>query len=264
YIKDNRTDDFLPVLNELNAQQTLNYTNERAFGLYHKSDSISNMHLENYYIYKIEDAGGPKLTAEKTKLNTIGSFVKYNLSPWTFRAQLADQFGHYGSNDREGLGGYIFVDRDFRDATWSPQASVGFLYLSGDDRNTSKNEAWDPIFSKWPWMSELYVNCYKDESGLGYWTNLQMFRTSLILNPMKKTKLSLWYNYLRANETVAESTNTFADGKERGHLPQIRLDYAVNKNINTYVLAEYFIPGNFYVDAADPALFLRTEIQIKF
>ena len=44
---------------------------------------------------------------------------------------------------------------------------------------------------------------------------------------------------------------------------QAGLDYTFNKNVNGYILAEYFIPGDFY-KVKDEALFLRTELQVKF
>lgn len=54
-------------------------------------------------------------------------------------------------------------------------------------------------------------------------------------------KRGLWYNYLRA-----------------------KAEYAFNKDICAYFLAEYFIQGDFYVKTADDALFLRTELSVKF
>jgi len=62
----------------------------------------------------------------------------------------------------------------------------------------------------------------------------------------------------------ATMTLSSGKGKERGHLTQLRLDYAISKNINTYFLAEYFVPGDFYVKSADDALFLRWELTYKY
>ena len=102
------------------------------------------------------------------------------------------------------------------------------------------------------------------ETGIaGYWTNLQIYRLEYVLNTTKKTKLTLDYNYLRANAQVAASTIFSGTGKERGQLPQVRFDYKINDNVTTYFLGEYFKPGNFYEDN-DPGMFLRTEVQIKF
>jgi predicted porin len=107
------------------------------------------------------------------------------------------------------------------------------------------------------------VNSLKTDAEAGYWTNLNAVRASFAIKPTPKTKLSLWYNYLRANEDTASTTVLSGTGKTRGHLPQVRFDYAVNKNINTYVLAEYLVPGNFYVNK-DAGVFLRYELELKF
>ncbi|MCX5692132.1 MAG: alginate export family protein, partial [Candidatus Omnitrophica bacterium] len=198
------------------------------------------------------------------ELNTLGAFTKCNFSPYTIRKQAAVQFGNYGENDRFTYGGYGFLDRDFKDAKFSPKLSAGILYLSGDKKSSARNEGWDPLFSRWPWMSELYALTMAGETGvLGYWTNMQIYRLELTLNTTKKTKLILGYNYLRANAQVAASTIFSGTGKERGHLPQVRLDYKVSDNITTCFLGEYLKPGNFYEDN-DPGIFLRTEVQIKF
>jgi len=58
--------------------------------------------------------------------------------------------------------------------------------------------------------------------------------------------------------------SSIGTGSERGHLPRLKLEYAVSKNVSTYVTGEYFIPGDFYADKADEAVFVRTEMQIKF
>ena len=202
--------------------------------------------------------------SQSGEINTFGSFAKYDFSPWALRGQLAYQVGNYGDNDRQGLGGYAFLDRGFKDFAWSPQASIGYIYLSGDKQGTSKNEAWDPLFSRWNWISELYVISIGSETGImGYWTNLGILRAELVLQPTQKMKISLWYNHLQANEQVASSSVFSGTGKKRGHLPQGRIDYIFNKNVSAYFLAEYLIPGDFY-RSRDSALFLRTELQFKF
>jgi hypothetical protein len=117
------------------------------------------------------------------------------------------------------------------------------------------------LFSRWPGMSELYVISYAAESDLGYWTNLRLYNIQMQCKPTEKTKLTVAYNFLQANEKPASSTGT---GKNRGHLPQVRFDYKINDNITTYLLAEYMIPGSYYPDDADESLFLRTEISFKF
>jgi hypothetical protein len=262
YIVDNKYDNILPIINEINGRQQLNATDEHAFALYHKSDVSSAFHLEDYYIWKHEDGGGTLLSAQETTLNTVGSFARYLPLSWlTVRGQLAYQFGTYGTNDRTGLGGYVFTDAVFKDTLWTPQVTAGYIYLSGDDRSTATNEAWDPLFSRYPWMSELYVLSYTKETGTGYWTDLNLTRIGASINPLPKTKLTLTYNILGANQTVAGTL--FGTGTDRGKLYQGRIDYTFTKNISAYVLTEYFTPGNFYV-GSDPAEFVRVELQCKY
>ena len=268
YINNPRDDKYLPIFNQGSSPQTLNTTDEEAYVLYWKNKSVDKLALDGYYIYKREDDQyGAGSQAEKSIINAVGSYAKYDADPYTLRGQLAYQFGDYGEQDRKALGGYLFVDRDFKDTNWTPKASIGFLYLSGDDTDTSDNESWDPLFSRWPWMSEFYVlNTLAGTNILGYWTNMLIYRAELSLKPTDKLSMQLWYNYLKADEKTAASSsyNLSGTGKDRGHLPQFKVKYKINDNISTYFLAEYFIPGNFYTDDADEGLFLRTEVQFKF
>lgn len=265
YIRDPRDDIYLPAINEDKAPQILNQTSEEAYVLYLKNKAVKDLNLEGYYIYKREDDdSGAGYQGEKGIINTLGSFAKYNAGLWTLKSQLAYQFGEYGNNDRSGLGNYSFVEGNFKEVLWSPTLAVGFIYLSGDDKTTAKNEGWDPLFSRAPWISELYSLSMSAETGISnYWTNLEVWRTTLVLNPMKKTKLSFGYNFLRADEQVAVSAVFSGEGKKRGHLAQSKIEYTFNKNISTYFLAEYFIPSDFYRNDSE-ALFLRTELTLKF
>jgi len=268
YINNPRDDEFLPVLNGKTVPTPLNFTEEEAYVFYLKNKVNKDLNVEPYYIYKREGAvGGSGLQGQKGYINTLGIFVRQALAPWTLRGQFADQFGKYGAEDRSGMGGYAFVDRDFKETVWTPTATAGVIYLSGDDKKTGKNEAWDPLFSRYPWYSELYQSSFTGEAGTpAYWTNLQMYRLGVSANPAKKMKLSLFYNFLRANQTIpASSTYSYSGrGKDRGHLEQARVDYAFTKNISAYLLAEYFQPKNVYTSSADDAVFVRTEVQIKF
>lgn len=276
YINDPRDEEFLPVINRsrlrnaanpsLNRQpQLLNTTDEQAGVLYWSNKNIKDLALEAYYIFKYEaEEGGYGYQAQKGKINTLGSFAKYILGSLTFRSQIADQFGSYGSDARRGIGGYAFVDKAFNGIAWSPKGSVGFVYLSGDNKETAKNEGWDPLFSRWEWMSPMYAMSMSAETGiLGYWTNMRIYRANLTLKPTEKINLYLGYNFLQANEQVASTAILSGSGRNRGHLPQAKVEYILNKNMTTCFLVEYLIPGNFYKER-DPALFLRAELQLKF
>jgi hypothetical protein len=276
YMNNPRTDEYLPVINPLNLHnyahpesdkvaQSLNTTDENGYTIYLKNKSFKDLSLEPYYIYKQEDnEGGTGAQAQRSIINTLGSYVKYKKGTWTLRSQLAGQFGTYGEESRSAMGGYTYFDKDFPDVKLKPKASIGYIYLSGNNPGTTKNEGWDPLFSRYPWISELYTLSMSAETGiLGYWTNLGCIRTSVVFTTSAKSKLSFWYNYMRAVETVTETSILTPGGKERGHLLQGRYDYAFNKNVSAYGLIEYFLPGSLYKNE-DNAMFIRTQLELKF
>jgi len=279
YINDPRTDQNLPVINRdklldyttgyKKEGQYLTTTDEQGYVLYWKNKAIKDVGLEGYYIFKreSEEGGAGVYSTEKTKLSTLGSFIKYSFAPYALRAQLAGQWGEYGENDRTGLGGYIYLDRDIKEIkTWSPAVTLGYIYLSGDDRKTDKQEGWDPLFSRYPWISDIYLYTITRETGVvAYWTNLHGLRTIITLKPTAKSKITLGYLYLRAVEAVPSTANAMFSGnsKDRGQCPQVKFEYTFNKYTTVCFLAEYFIPGRFYANG-DPALLVRTELQVKF
>jgi hypothetical protein len=279
YINDPRTDQFLPVINRVKlVNYTTGYevdgnylttTDEQGYMLYWKNKAVKDLALEGYYIFKRESEEGGRgiYSSEKTLLNTVGSFAKYCFAPYTLRTQFAGQWGSYGEEDRTGLGGYVYLDRDIKEIkAWSPTATVGYFYLSGDDRKTGEQEGWDPLFSQYPWISDLYMYTLTRETGLvGYWTNIHGPRIYVTMKPTGKSKVTLAYLYLRAVESVPSTANAMFSGssKERGQSFQAKVEYTLNKHTTAAFSAEYFIPGRFYVND-DSAVFLKTELTVKF
>jgi len=97
-----------------------------------------------------------------------------------------------------------------------------------------------------------------------------MYRIGTTLSPTAKTKLNLAYSFLRANALIAPvaAASISGAGKNRGHLLRSKLDYTFNKNVSSFLLAEYFIPcrgdNGFYSASADPAIFTRVQLEFKF
>ncbi|MFA6383746.1 MAG: alginate export family protein, partial [Candidatus Omnitrophota bacterium] len=158
YINNPRDDIWLPVINEDKTPVALNTTAEEGYVFYLKNKSAKDLTLEPYYIFKREDHDyGSGYQAQKGRINTLGVFSKYKMDPWTFHVQAADQFGKYGLEDRSAQGGYFFTDYDLKEVLWKPQLSGGFVYLSGDKKGTAANEAWNPLWTRFPIYSELYA-----------------------------------------------------------------------------------------------------------
>ncbi|MCX8031304.1 MAG: alginate export family protein [Thermodesulfovibrionales bacterium] len=262
-------DIYLPSLYATNKRR-LNTSDELGFFIYSKNKISDNLTIEPYYIYKKEDkfSATPELD-----INTIGMRAVYKLDKWRFRAEFAHQFGEYeGGRDRRGNGGYIFAGKKYDNVTFKPEFDLGLIYMSGDKPSTTKHEGWNPLFSRWPIYSELIVftlvnETLKDSGGIpAYWTNMIIFRANFKLNFSANTNLNIWYNYLKADQTTTGlNPAMFSNsGKERGHLPQAMLSHKFTKNLDGYLLAEYFIPKNFYNKNANDALFFRWQLQYKF
>ena len=89
---------------------------------------------------------------------------------------------------------------------FKPEFELRFVYLSGDDPDTDKNENFDPLFSRAPYWNELliYTQIYevmRDSGAIpGYWTNSQLFMAKVSMELTPDTKLALSYQYWRANE----------------------------------------------------------------
>jgi hypothetical protein len=271
WITDQYSDRALPSLYSEPRRQ-LNTTDEQAAVVYGRTRIGETLNLEPYYIYKREQTTPlPYGTQGALKLNTVGARAVYGLGKgWNLRGEFAHQFGSYeNGTDRTGDGGYAYISRKYEEVALQPYFELGGAYLSGDDpKTTNKVEAWDPLFSRWPWMSELYVLSYGTETGIvGYWTNLQLYRASFKFTLDPATRLDLSYNYLRANENSHVSTAPpiySADGKDRGSLIQAKLSHKFSKAVDGYFLLEDFVPGNYYVPTnRDNAMFVRWELQWK-
>jgi hypothetical protein len=260
-----------------NKKKILDVSNSQAFVVYGRDKLSENLALEPYYIYKREEEA--PITSPITPvipeldLNTIGARAVYTSAPWTFGGEFAYQFGEYdGGRDRQGYGGYIFGSRKFADWKLKPEFELRFVYLSGDDPDTDKNENFDPLYSRQPYWNELLIytyilEFYREANGIAaYWSNSQLFMAKATMELTPDTKLALSYQYWRANEwaqTVTPFRGMFAHGYERGHLPTLFLTHKFNKNIDAFFQYEYFIPGDFYADNAKCGQFLRWNIQFK-
>jgi hypothetical protein len=273
YLTNPVRDIYLPSLYEVNKRR-LNTSDEKGFFVYGKSKVADNLSVEPYYIYKKEDKFRVgTATIPELDLNTLGMRAVYKYDTWRFRGELAYQFGEYdGGRDRRGIGGYFFVGRKYDKVALKPEFDLGIVYLSGDKPSTAKHEGFNPLFSRWPQWSELIVftlvnETMRESGGIpAYWTNMHIYRANVKLNFSANTNLSLWYNYLRADQsTQGLNPAMFSNsGKDRGHLPQAMLNHKFTKNIDGYLLAEYFVPKNFYNSNANNAIFFRWQLQYRF
>jgi hypothetical protein len=208
--------------------------------------------FESYYLYtkEVHDYRAPTNPAFQPDkhISTAGGRAVIQLAPgWTATTEFAGQWGaEHPDIVVRGWGGYGYVKRQFA-SRWKPYVLGGWWGLSGDNPN-SKNrvEGWDPLYSRWPKWSELYIYSQVPEKGVAYWTNLKMWQAEAGITPFKKVTGRVTYYHMGAFQPYAGSTKMFATGLDRGDNIQTRVDYIHNKNWKADIELERQTPGNFY------------------
>jgi hypothetical protein len=258
-------------------KRALNSYDEKAAVVYGRGKITDNVTIEPYYIWKEEATPNASTAAAKPalRLNTYGVRAVVGFGEgWKARAEYALQSGEYNDTNRtkrEGGGGYAYVGRTYDNVTMKPGWDLGYITMSGDNQSTTKNEGWDPLFSRYPQISELYSLTLLTETGIpAYWTNIKIYRALVKLTPVEDTRLELSYNYLQSDKTFsAAAASPFAPmfsgtNKNRGQLIIAKLSRKFSPTLDGYVTVEQFLPGNFYASTNQfDAQFVRWELQWK-
>ena len=239
---------------------------EQALGLYYTGSSLPGTTLEGYYFYKTEKTpdSAPLPGARDRRLHTLGGrIVRQWNGGWSVTGELAGQTGTQEPDiSIRAWGGYVYGKKTF-DVGSKPSFSIGYIGMSGDDPSSSTIEGWDPLFARWPKWSDLMLYGLTKEQGVGYWSNLSMWRPEFQIVPIKQVNLRATYFKVGAFYPSGGSSKIFADGKDRGDDYQVRADWKMNEQLRGHVVYERLIPGDFYTHA-DPAWFLRFEVIITF
>lgn len=262
---------------------------ERGLILYARNKWSPATSLDAYYIYKDNDrsAGGapPRWYnngvaagsfADNGHVNAIGARIESTLSDlWSLRAEGAYEWGrratvaHTGATTDRDLRAFGINGRLTRQigGEWKQRAHVGYEYLSGDDPNSpSRNEAFDPLWGRWPQWSELLIYTYAPETRIGEITNLHRVNLGWVGQVHPTTQVSLDYHALWTDENTRGGTAGYSpNGSFRGHLFTAWARAMLDKHVSGHLVAEYFVPGSYY-DATkqDNAYFLRAELNLTW
>lgn len=272
-ISDPAKDWYLPVVNDKN--KLLQEWNESAVGLYYTGRDLPKTAIDGYVFWKSEKDDRRAVTNAQfqpdRQLGIYGGRVVQQLPEgFSLTAEAAGEFGFERSKpgaagenkDISAWGGYAYGKKVFSGA-WKPSVQVGWIGMSGDDPATTKIEGWDPLFSRWPKWSELYIYSQVPEKGVAYWTNLSMWQAEILATPANYLSLRATYYHMSALETFPGNVKVFGKGKKRGDMLQARADVTFSKELKGHVLYEYLKPGDFYV-GRDSAYFLRFELSYTF
>ena len=218
-IDDPARDRMLPRIHD--QKKNLQDWSEQGLGLYYTSDDLKKTHIESYYFHKKEfhDIVAPTSAQFQPDrwVDTIGGRVVHKFNPrWTATGEFAKQWGRqHPGRDISAWGGYGYVKRTFQ-PKMKPYVQAGYWAMSGDDPTTSKIEGWDPIFSRWPEWSELYVYSQLREYAIAYWTNIRMPQVEAGFRPIPRLLCRTTYYNMNAYHPFPGNQAIFAGGKNRG------------------------------------------------
>lgn len=263
-----RMDRMLPVIHD--RHKALLDWNQSSAGLYYTDDNLKRTSLESYYFYT-KQTGDRRSPANfqfrpDRHVHTAGGRVARKFDRgWSVTGELAGQWGAYhGGGTVRGWGGYSYLKRTFG-AKSQHYVLGGYWGMSGDDPATrNQDEGWDPLYSRWPKWGELLTHGQFREGGPSFWTNTALWQAELLYTPIKPLNVRLTYYKLDAFHPFPwGDARIFGSGAFRGHMPQVRADFALNKHLTGHVLWEYLKTGNFYLNRTQ-AYFLRFELIYKY
>ncbi|HYN79387.1 MAG TPA: hypothetical protein VES73_16515 [Lamprocystis sp. (in: g-proteobacteria)] len=121
-------------------------------------------------------------------------------------------------------------------------------YLSGDDPESKTNEAFDPLWGRWPQWSELMIYQWPLDSRVGQATNLIRLNVGWIAKVHSTTEVMLDYHALWTDQQSVRVTTSLygnvnqmaniSDGTFRGNLFTCWVKTKFNKTVSGDLVAE--------------------------
>jgi len=270
-------DRFLPRINESEnpkERQLLNERDEAALGLY-ATWKQGGRDLQAYAFHKTErhdirPVADPLFQPDR-RVETLGVRLSEDLGRGLsvmgeFALQFGRQQGRPGtaepSSAIRGWGGQARLTQTF-ELPARPELSFGWTGLSGDDPATATREGWDPLFSRWPKWSELYVYSLVPEGGVATWSNLKAWEATLQARPTPRLALRASAFWLRAQQPLAGRGPLFSTGLGRGRILEFRGDLKLSDQWQGHMLYEKLDPGTLYA-GHDAGRFFRVEAIYTF
>ena len=241
-------------------------------GLYFKSREIKEIPFEAYYIFKREtDArqpGGTRLPGRST--HTVGLRVTPKLS----ESLSAEVEGAAQAGEKDN-GADCFGYMVYGGLTYSPNLSekikpyvTGACYFLSGDKNRGtgdEDSAWNPLWARWPQISELYV--YNFMYGAGYWSNLLYphMQAGVSVGPGHRIGASTGPMFAAVEDNLGGG-----GGSMYGWLGALRYDFLLFKglfgnrgDVYGHIMGEVLEPGDYYA-GDETAYFARWELSFLF
>lgn len=249
--------------------------------LYARNRGLIPGDLDAYVIYKHNRAnttpgnlrinnGAPfPSSTDSGDIYTVGLRADTKLGGgWGLRAEGAYQWGTRNERDLDALGFNSRLSYQFKDR-FKSTLHADYEFLSGDDPDSADDQAFDPLWGRWPQWSELMVYQWPLESRVAEATNLHRFNLGWIAQIHPTTKLTIDYHALWADEqntrTAAQLANLSGEGDFRGHLFTAWLKTKLNRHLSGHLVAEYLAPGDYYAEhRRDDSFFVRAELNLAW
>ncbi|MCF7957517.1 MAG: alginate export family protein [Phycisphaerae bacterium] len=281
YTMDDNTFDLMYINQNNQADETIEPFNDQE-GRFTEQDeqgiilNVTNKTLiqdgtaEGFLMWKKDNSEPGIANSNDSNLYTFGARIAGAMDEnWKYRAEFAEQLGQKNDATVCAFGFNSQLSYHMNDVK-KTRFHAGYEYLSGDDPETAKNEAFDSLWGRWPQWSELYIYTYALEGRIAQVTNLHRPFVGADFAPTSNTELSMRYHLLfRAQDSMDNAPQPVIhysdDGIFRGQLFTTKLKYNYTKYISGHLLGEFFFPGNFYSqDTRDWSTFLRYELMFKF
>jgi hypothetical protein len=260
FVRQGRSDRLLPLVND--QRQAMAEQEEQGAGLYY-AGRAGRTGLEAYLLRKDAFAFA---ALPAGSVNVAGGRAVHPFSDrLSLTAEAALQLGKLGREKRRGLGGYFHLDcKPGRRFPVPAQLTLGGVFLSGDDPDTPRCEAWDAAFSRWPKWSDSLIYLQARETRIADWVNFASLYAGAVFEPAERLKLHLTWHKLSAPERTAPSALLSGAGRDRGWLAIVKAAYEVSKHLAGRLIWEYFRPGDFYRAGADSYHWIQFEMFFRF
>ena len=261
FIYDTQVDEF-PVINS--QDRPLIEWDETGAGLYFTDESFDGKRLEAYYFFKHEnDPDGVHPTSD---IHTIGARATGRAwEAFDFGLEMASQIGDRADVSRLAWGLEFHGKYELPREMLPLDIGIGGFGLSGDAPDTEDYEGWNPVYSRWPKWSELYIYTLVNERGVAYWENIGSGWVKLAWATHPGVQIDWKFYWMWAFEPPPDpEKEVFGTGSFRGNLSALKLKWDWTGYLSGHLLWEALMPGDFYTEESDFSHFLRFEVYFRY
>lgn len=227
---------------------------ENGAGIYIINKRLTNMVQEYYYIFKHE------VRSSNLDLHTVGGrFTRTFNDRFSANLELAIQDGKRDNGN--SIGGQLFDLSLFYKLPFFEQlkakADLSYYYLSGDDPNSSREEGWHAVWSRYPqYMSYTVVRALVPD--FASWSNISM--PSMGISSQISDHLLLKCRLAR----VYAPEEGPGGSKEKGSLFISRLTYKINEKWDGNLHFEVMDPDSYYENINHYAHYAHVQLMYHF